>query len=299
MRAARSVSPHLRTVTLSVREPWTSTGIPDEYIRVLIAPEGHDLVLPDIDAAWNWTMPEGAVAPIPRVYTVADHRVAEGCVEIDLDVVIHHAPETPSGAGDPNVGIGVRWALNCRPGDRVGLVEPHGLSVAPADTTHQVMVCDLTGVPALGRILRELPPDQRALVHVVATDPADRIELPSRAETDVNWHFVADDSLIAERLEELVRSLALPPDRRYLWFAGEARASRATRKYLRRECRWAQSEFSTCGYWQFDAARWAARYAEVEADVVAQAREAYQVWGESDQGAYLDALEDIYDHAGL
>ena len=62
--------------------------------------------------------------------------------------------------------------------------------------------------------------------------------------------------------------------------------------------RWPQSDFYTCGYWQVDAENWNARYEEVADKVIAEAHEAEARAGD-DEGAYLDALDDIYDKAGL
>mgnify|MGYP006325587353 CR=1 FL=1 len=77
-----------------------------------------------------------------------------------------------------------------------------------------------------------------------------------------------------------------------------SRASRAVRRHLRRELGWPQSDFYTRGYWQVDAEKWAARYDEVAAVVTAKAEEAQQLVGD-DEGAYLDALDDIYESVGL
>ena len=91
----------------------------------------------------------------------------------------------------------------------------------------------------------------------------------------------------------------LPADgSRYVWLAGEARASRAVRRHLRRELGWPQSDFYTCGYWQIDAERWNRRYEEVADEVAAEAERVRAQVGD-DEGAFLDALDDIYENAGL
>ena len=84
-----------------------------------------------------------------------------------------------------------------------------------------------------------------------------------------------------------------------MWLAGEARASRAVRRRLRRELGWPQSDFYTCGYWQIDAEKWNARYEEVADQVIAEAAARPQARAGDDEGAYLDELEDIYEKAGL
>ncbi|WP_159085938.1 siderophore-interacting protein [Aeromicrobium chenweiae] len=283
----RQLSAHLVTVTLGGLHDYASTGVPDEYIRVLIPPAGEELALPQIDdATWAITYAEGAVEPHFRVYTISDHRVVDGETRIDLDIAVH------------DEGVGSEWARTCRPGDVVGLIEPHGLYAAPADVGWQLLVADITGLPAVARILRGLSPSQRAVVHVVLTDAADRIELPSPADVDVTWQVVAKDTDICEALSDAVTSRELPESDRYVWLAGEARSSRAVRRHLRRELRWPQADFYTCGYWQIEAEKWNARYEEVAEEVTKMSAEVQQKIGD-DQGAYLDALDDIYESVGL
>ena len=282
----RTLSAHLVTVTLGGLTDYATTGVPDEYVRVLIPPTGAALALPEIDDTWNITYPEGAVEPDFRVYTISDHRVVDGQTQIDLDIALH------------DEGVGSDWARACRPGDQVGLIEPHGLYAAPADVAWQLLVADITGLPAAARILRGLSPEQKAVVHLVITDPGDEIPLPSAADVDLTWQVVAKDTDICEALEKAVTTRDLPDADRYVWLAGEARSSRAVRKHLRRELKWPQADFYTCGYWQIEAEKWNARYEEVAAVVEKKAAEAQQKTGE-DQGAYLDALDDIYESVGL
>jgi NADPH-dependent ferric siderophore reductase len=282
----RQLSAHLVTVTLGGLTDYPTTGIPDEYIRVLIPPVGSPLVLPQIDESWAITYPEGTVEPDFRVYTISDLRVVDGQTQLDLDIALHEQ------------GVGSDWVRRCRRGDQVGLIEPHGLYAAPADVAWQLLVADITGLPALARILRGLSEGQQAVAHIVITDPADEIPLPSAADVDITWQLVAKDTDICEALAEAVTSRELPPSDRYVWLAGEARASRAARKHLRRELKWPQSDFYTCGYWQIDAEKWNARYEEV-AEVVQKKSAEAQALAAQDEGAYLDALDDIYESVGL
>lgn len=282
----RRLSAHLVTVTLGGLTGYASTGIPDEYVRVLIPPAGAELTLPQIDEKWAITYPEGSVEPDFRVYTISDHRVVDGETQIDLDIALHEQ------------GVGSAWATSCRPGDVVGLIEPHGLYAAPADVGWQLLVADITGLPAVARILRGLTPQQKAVVHVVLTDPADQIALSSVADVDVTWQVVDRDTDVCEALADAVTSRELPESDRYVWLAGEARSSRAVRRHLRRELKWPQSDFYTCGYWQIEAEKWNARYEEVAEVVMQKSAEVQQQVGD-DQGAYLDALDDIYDSVGL
>jgi NADPH-dependent ferric siderophore reductase len=282
----RTLSAHLVTVTLGGLTDYPTTGVPDEYLRVLIPPAGAALSLPQIDDSWTMSYPEGAIEPDFRVYTISDHRVVDGVTQVDLDIALH------------DEGVGSDWARRCRPGDEVGLIEPRGLYAAPADVGWQLLVADVTGLPAVARILRGLSPEQKAVVHVVVTDPGDEIALPSAADVELTWQVVAKETDICEALSAAVTSRELPDSDRYVWLAGEARSSRAVRRHLRRELKWPQADFYTCGYWQIEAEKWNARYEEVADVVLAKSVEVQKVVGD-DEGAYLDALDDIYDSVGL
>lgn len=289
------LSAHLVTVTLRP-DTFVSTGVPDEYVRLLIAPDGAELAIPEYDENWVMTLPEGGVEPAARVYTISDHRLVDGAPEIDIDIAVHER------------GVGSDWARSCVTGDRVGLMEPHGLYAAPDDTLWQLLVADITGLPALARILRGLRPGQQVEAVVVLTDARDRIALPSPADVDVRWVVVDRETDICGALEAAVTERDLPragevsaevPASRYVWLAGEARASRGARRRLRRDLGWPQADFYTCGYWQIEAEQWNARYEQVAEEVDAQARQAYLELADTDQGAYLDAIEEIYEKAGL
>jgi NADPH-dependent ferric siderophore reductase len=284
----RQLSAHLVTVTLGDLGDFPTTGVPDEYVRLLIPEPGAELVLPEIDeATWTIAYPDGAAELTHRVYTVSDHRVVDGEVRVDIDVALHER------------GVGSDWARDCVVGSRVGVLEPRGLYAAPDDVEWQLLVADITGVPALARILRGLQPGQRAEAVVVLTDADDEIPLPSTGDVTVQWQVVEHEADVGEALTAAVVDQELPADgSRYVWLAGEARASRAVRRHLRRELGWPQSDFYTCGYWQVDAETWNARYEEVADRVIAEAERAQARAGD-DEGAYLDALEDIYDKAGL
>ncbi|MBC9226920.1 siderophore-interacting protein [Aeromicrobium senzhongii] len=285
----RQLTPHLVSITLGGLEGWQSTGIPDEYVRLLLPPHpGAKIALPTINEDWSYTYPEGAEPLVPRVYTISDHRVVDGDVRVDVDIALHEQ------------GAGSDWARTCQPGDRVGVLEPHGLYRPAADARHQLLVCDITGVPALARILRELDPGVVAEVHVVVSDAADEVPLPSAADVHAHWEVVEDEHLIPNALEAAVTGRDLPADwsGRYVWLAGEARASRAVRKHLRRGLGWPQAAFYTCGYWQIEAEKWNARYEEVAEMIRVKALAAYERAGQ-DEGAYLDELDDIYESVGL
>ncbi|MCW2752330.1 MAG: NADPH-dependent ferric siderophore reductase [Aeromicrobium sp.] len=259
----RQLSAHLVRVTLGGLAGFATTGVPDEYVQVII--------------------PSGVAEPTGRIYTVAGHRSVDGGSEIDLDIALHDG------------SVGSTWATTCRPGDSVSLTEPHGMYAAPTGVDRQLLVADITGLPAAARIVRGLAVGQRAEVVIVLTDPDDEISLPSHGTVEVTWHVVDGPTDIADALTAAVTSRRLAD--LYVWLAGEAGASRDVRRHLRRELGWPQSDFYTCGYWQLDAAAKSRRYAEVADEVTERAAAARREI--ADEGAYLDALDDIFEDLGL
>ena len=177
---------------------------------------------------------------------------------IDLDIALH------------DEGLGSDWARTCQPGDRVGLIEPHGLYAAPAGVGWQLLVADITGVPGRGPDPARARAGPEGRGRHRADRPADEIPLPSPADVDVTWQVVAKDTDICDALAEAVTSRDLPAEDRYVWLAGEARASRAVRRHLRRELGWPQADFYTCGYWQIEAEKWNARYEQVADEVTGE-----------------------------
>lgn len=264
----RALTPHLLRLTVAGDglRAWNSTHVGDEYVRVTFAPT-------DIGSG---TTSSSAT----RVYTVAGVH-EDGA--LDLDVVLH------------DTGLGSAWAETAPIGARVGISDPDSMYRAAPETRDLGFVCDLTGVPALARILRGLESRHRVSAAVVVTDLADVVDLPTPASLDVVWVLAEDLRTVPDRLESLAREVA--PTAGYVWATGEARACRGIRRYLRGQLGRSNDAFLTCGYWQLDAERIAARYAEVAERIAAESARARSE--HTDRGAYLDALDAIYDRAGL
>jgi len=175
---------------------------------------------------------------------------------IDLDVVLHAR------------GPGTSWAATTRPGDRVGLDHARSWYRPGADTDWQLLVTDLSGLPATARIIEELPAHTPAVCVVEVADEADLAYLPQRSTVTLAPSVGTGNGHAPSRLAELTRALALPAGHGYCWFAGEAAQSRAVRKYLR-GLGWGIEQFDVTGYWRFDSEDWDERFARVQDDVLA------------------------------
>lgn len=241
-------------------DTFTSTGVGDEYVRVFLphGPDRADVSLPETTDNGGWQTPEGRpVAPM-RTYTVRAARPESG--EIDIDFVTH------------DHGVASGWAAAARPGDVVGLTSPTGLYRPPADLSWQVLVTDLTGLPAVSRLLEQTPPGvtTRAIVEVPSRSSVQ--PLPEGPGIRTTW-VDGGNGHGPSRLGELV-SAAVPPGTDptggYVWVAGETNALRTVRRYLRKELGLPVERFKVVGYWVPDADAWTQRYEALPAAVKAE-----------------------------
>ena len=178
-----------------------------------------------------------------RTYTVRDHDPAAG--EVTIDFVVH------------NGGVASTWACRAEPGDVVGLNSPTGMYDPPVGLVWQVLVADCAGLPALARILEQTPPWVRTRVVVEVPDDEHRLELTGAAE--VTW-VIGGNGHSPSLLEDVVRALPRLGPEGYVWVAGESKALRGARKYLRMELGLPASAYKTVGYWIENADAWHARY---------------------------------------
>lgn len=142
--ATEDLSPTLRRVVLGGQglAGYRTTGVGDEYIRLLFPAEGtKEPVLPTITAG---ALDYGSIdLNLLRTYTVRRFDADRGQVTVDFVVHGH--------------GVATTWARRAIPGDLVGLNSPTGLYDPPADLAWQVLVADLAGLPALARLLEQTP----------------------------------------------------------------------------------------------------------------------------------------------
>jgi NADPH-dependent ferric siderophore reductase len=108
------LSPHLVRLTLAVDASFTSTGIADEWVGLVVPGQFQS-----------------------RYYTVRSYAAGE----LVLDVVLHE------------VGLVTEWVVrdDCV-GSTVTITEPKGSFDAPAEASWVMLVGDLTGLPAMARI---------------------------------------------------------------------------------------------------------------------------------------------------
>ena len=115
-------------------------------------------------------------------------------------------------------------------------------------------------------MLEQTPPDVRNRVVVEVPGNEHRIDLPAHPRTEVTWVH-GGNGHGPSRLEDVVRALPRPEaPGGYVWVAGESRALRGVRRYLRRELGLSASRYKAVGYWIERAEEWNQRYDALDGD---------------------------------
>lgn len=240
--AVTQLTPSMIRVALQVEggERLISTGHPDEWVRLALRPDPHTPVtLPVLMSNGEWGRPDGSQHCPNRPYTVrrwdAERR------EMLIDLVAH--------AG----GVAASWAMGAKVGDVVGICNPEGRFEPPEDTDWMLLVTDITGLPAVGRILEELDTNERAIVHVEIPSAADRQVINSDGDVSIKWyetHGPRADRDGYTQLPQIAWAIdGLPEGPGYIYIAGEARAASECRKHFRDRLGFDKTRIDAIGYW--------------------------------------------------
>jgi NADPH-dependent ferric siderophore reductase len=286
VRSAVRLTPNMVRVVLGGEDlrRFRTTGVGDERLVVLFPFAGErETPAPARMSDGSQDYPEEATRPAMRSYTVRAFDAA--AAELTVDLVAH--------AG----GVAAEWGLDARPGDVVYVTEAAGWYSPPADAEWQLLVADMTALPALGRIVEELAEGACAHAIVEVIEPGDRQPLASVAELTSSWLVGSGNGHGPSRLLEALRGYELPSGPGYLWFAGESAESRAVRKYLRHELGWSTDRYEVLGYWRLDKESWEQRYARLGGELE-QVYEQALAEGHSGHEA-LELYDDALERAGL
>lgn len=215
--------------------------------------------------------------PPTRSYTVRARDPVTGT--LDLDVALHPA------------GVVAAWAERVERGEQVRLSDPRGWYAPPPDTTWQLLVADLSGLPALARIAEATAVALPTSAVVEVPGPADRQPLPEAV--NVRW-LVGGNGVGPSGLPAAVAATDWPTGPGYVWFAGEAAGARAVRRHLR-ELAWPVRRYRVLGYWRAGQDAWQRRFTTVAPGLEHVYTEAVARGLTSDEAleAYDDALADL------
>jgi NADPH-dependent ferric siderophore reductase len=167
------------------------------------------------------------------VYTIRHVWPEKG--QVDIDFVRH--------AG----GIAATWAERARPGDRIGFIGPVGGQSPVADW--MLLGGDETAIPAIGRILENLP--DTTIGHVRIHVPTLERTLPLKAPAQMQLEWVIGEN--GDALVDAMQAIDVPvtpAGTAFVWFAAEQSMATLYRKYLKHTLKMPAQAYTCAGYWQ-------------------------------------------------
>lgn len=237
--ASALVTPHMKRITFrgaSFRS-YARGGL---HVRLLFPPAGRPPVWPSVSAEGRIVWPDGDNAIAARVYTIRRVDAEKGQLEIDF--VLHEAPSLPSPGAD--------FGQNARPGDTIGIFAPGGDEIPKADSL--VLLGDETALPAMARIVEELPATSMARVFVQVGSPADHYDFPPSDNVELTYLY---------REEKTGRGASLPAaleesldgwqgDMPFIWAGCEFNDYLAVRRFARENLNLPRDRHSVVAYWR-------------------------------------------------
>lgn len=238
------LTPRLRRIVLGGEEltGWTSSGVPDEAL-LLVVPDAStgEVAIPCADNDYDYEA--------TRWYTV--RRFDAERTELTIDVVGH------------DVGLATRWSRRAQPGELVAVSTVRHWYERPADAQWQLLLGDITAIPAIGRILEQRSSDITTIARIEIADLRDAVDLPAGDNVSIEWVHNRGSS----RLGELARSVQLPDGPGYTFAAGETAATRDVRRLLRHERGLPADRYSVVGYWRDRSEEWFEKFRDSGIDL--------------------------------
>ncbi|OLT51891.1 phage tail protein [Corynebacterium sp. CNJ-954] len=224
-------------------QPAFTSGGFDDDIRLIFPYPGEDAPVLPVQKEHGLDQPKDP-RPLSRAYTVRRWNAESG--ELDVDFVRH------------GVGVGTTWAYRARVGDRIHFFGPslsRSLPDLGQDADWLLIVGDDTAVPAIARLLEDLPGDARAQVFIEVTEDSHRQELRELPQVTVTWltHGTSAGAAAHSPLLDAVRTTDWWDGRPFAWIAGEQSTVRDLRRHLVEECEVPKTDIDFTGYWRRDA----------------------------------------------
>ena len=236
--ATAQLTPHMLRIEFEGANLARFDTRDDLHVRLALPPEGQPR------ASWlrigrdgTATIRDRNVRPVYRKYTIRSVDPAAGRLAVDF--VIH-------ADGGPGSG----WAASAKPGDVLGMIGPGGRGVPASDWL--LLAGDETALPAIGRILEELPARARGAVFVEVQDAAEEQPLRVPPGMTLQWlHRGAAAPGTTSLLVDAVSATALPQaSGRFVWAAAEDAAIRTLRARLKSFGLRQKEEFLAVAYWK-------------------------------------------------
>jgi NADPH-dependent ferric siderophore reductase len=219
--SAFDVTPRMRRLILACEDVSPFIGC-DMHVRVLVPPAGRAPVWPGIHDNGRIAWPTGEDELLVRVYTIRAVDLENS--QLWIDVLQHPAPgvETP----------GADFARDARPGQKLALMGPGGGDLPNAGTLF--LAGDETALPAIARIIAEVPMGTKMKAIIEVEDRAEEQTLSSEGSIDVEWlhrasYTAGSRDVLAKRICDALEDV---DPQTFIWVACEKADVRSVRKFL-------------------------------------------------------------------
>jgi NADPH-dependent ferric siderophore reductase len=232
------ISAHMRRVRFAAADldRFARGGL---HVRLLLPPRDRRPVWPSVGADGLLVWPAGEDALVVRVYTIRAIDAASGWV--DVDFVVHEGIDTPAST----------FAETARPGDVIGMIGPGGGDLP--DVQNLLLLGDDTALPAIQRMLGQLPPTSRVEVFVEVDGPADVLPFMAGDNIRVTWLYregreAGTTKLLSAALSR-IDPATLPADV-YVWAGCEFADFREIRNLVRKQWGLGRDRQMIVAYWR-------------------------------------------------
>lgn len=209
----------------------------DDHVKVLVPAPGRDRpALPkQVEGHLDWAAAEER--PIAKDYTPRRWDPEAG--ELDLDFVRH------------GTGPAASWAERVQVGDPAWIAGPKSSALLPHDVDWLLIGGDETALPAIGRLLDDLPADARAQVFIEVADAEHELPLRELPGVRVTWlHRDGAAAGTTGLLAAAIEDIDWWPGRVYAWLAGEAGTLKPLRRHLKLDREVPKDCLEVTGYWR-------------------------------------------------
>lgn len=233
-----NVTPRMQRVQFSCERVTAFTGDAGYHVRLLLPPRGSKPVWPSMNVDGRLTWPDGDNTLVSRVYTIRNVDMGSGLVEIDF--VLHDTP-----------GPAAAWAVQAQPGDIIGLLGPSGGKVPPAD--HYIMAGDETALPAISRLLGDLPAHCRGIAFIEVQNRDEIQQIPHPENVELRWlPRGLDHPGTTNLLQDAIAALPRPSAQEtyFAWVSCEFTACNSIRTHLRKNWGATKGSYLATSYWR-------------------------------------------------
>lgn len=214
---------------------FVSPGFDDDIRLIFPYPGETEPVLPTQgDGKLIWPKEP---RPLAKVYTVRRWDPAAG--ELDVDFVKH------------GVGVATTWAYRAKAGDRIHFFGPAASRSLPDDADWMLIAGDDTAIPAIARMLEELPETAQAQVLIEIAEDSHRQQLRELPGVSVTWlSRQGAEPGTTTLLLDAIKQLDWPQGTPFAWIGGEQATVRDLRRYLIEHREMAKEQIFFSGYWK-------------------------------------------------